>query len=80
MFKMGKGEVLSKGFGNKMNKQLSLKIILGVSIAGMLFSGFLSYGELFKGVCLVDTCSYLLLSCVSTQLRSIGMPVLILRI
>ncbi len=34
-----------------MTKQLSLKIILGIAIAGMLFSGYLSYGELFAKVC-----------------------------
>jgi uncharacterized membrane protein len=34
-----------------MNKQLSLKIILGIAVAGMLFSGYLSYGELFTQVC-----------------------------
>lgn len=44
-----------------MKKQLSLKIILGVSIAGLLFSGYLSYGELFARVCpLGGGCSYVL--------------------
>lgn len=34
-----------------MRKEGALKIILGVSIAGMLFSGYLSYTELFAGFC-----------------------------
>lgn len=34
-----------------MSKKLSLKIILGLSVAGMLFSGYLSYMELFAGGC-----------------------------
>ncbi len=34
-----------------MNKGLALKIILGISVAGMLFSGYLSYTELFAGFC-----------------------------
>jgi uncharacterized membrane protein len=34
-----------------MNKQLSLKIIFGISIAGMLFSGYLSYIELVRNTC-----------------------------
>ncbi|MDF1497113.1 MAG: hypothetical protein P1P90_03555 [Patescibacteria group bacterium] len=37
-----------------MNKQLSLKIILIIAIAGMLFSGYLSYGELFSQVCPIN--------------------------
>ena len=32
-----------------MKKQTALKAILGISIAGILFSGFLSYNELFVG-------------------------------
>jgi len=35
-----------------MRKECALKIILIISIAGMLFSGYLSYSELFKGSCL----------------------------
>jgi len=35
----------------KITKQLALKVILGVSIAGMLFSGVLSYFEIFQQVC-----------------------------
>ena len=34
-----------------MTKQTALKTILVFSIAGMLFSGYLSYGELIKGIC-----------------------------
>jgi len=34
-----------------MKKETALKIILVISIAGMLFSGYLSYTELFSGYC-----------------------------
>lgn len=34
-----------------LTKQTALKTILGISIAGMLFSGYLSYTELFAGFC-----------------------------
>jgi uncharacterized membrane protein len=34
-----------------MNKQLSLKIIIIISILGLLFSGYLSYTEIFIGIC-----------------------------
>ena len=34
-----------------MKKQVALKIILYIAIAGMLFSGYLSYGELFAKSC-----------------------------
>jgi uncharacterized membrane protein len=34
-----------------MKKELSLKIIFIISIAGILFSGYLSYTELFAGFC-----------------------------
>jgi uncharacterized membrane protein len=34
-----------------MKKQTALKTILGIAIAGMLFSGYLSYTELFAGFC-----------------------------
>ena len=43
-----------------MNKQLSLKIILGISIAGLLFSGYLSYTELFQKTCPLGGCSFVL--------------------
>jgi len=34
-----------------MKKQTALKTILGISVAGMLFSGYLSYGELIAKTC-----------------------------
>ncbi|HRZ85509.1 MAG TPA: hypothetical protein P5277_01890 [Candidatus Paceibacterota bacterium] len=34
-----------------MKKETALKIILVISIAGLLFSGYLSYTELFAGYC-----------------------------
>ncbi|MEI6058530.1 MAG: hypothetical protein WCP89_02050 [archaeon] len=34
-----------------MKKQTALKTILIISIAGLLFSGYLSYGEVFAKVC-----------------------------
>jgi uncharacterized membrane protein len=34
-----------------MNQRTSLKIILVIAIAGILFSGYLSFNELFKGIC-----------------------------
>lgn len=34
-----------------MAKNVSLKIILAIAVAGMLFSGYLSYGELFRQAC-----------------------------
>lgn len=34
-----------------MEKRLALKIILWIAVAGMLFSGYLSYTELFAGFC-----------------------------
>jgi uncharacterized membrane protein len=34
-----------------MKKEGALKIILIISIAGLLFSGYLSYTELFAGFC-----------------------------
>lgn len=34
-----------------MKKQIALKTIFYIAIAGMLFSGYLSYTELFRGVC-----------------------------
>jgi len=42
-----------------MKKQVSLIIILIISIAGMLFSGYLSYGELIKKTCGLGGCSNL---------------------
>jgi len=43
-----------------MNKNQSLKAIFGISIAGMLFSGYLSYGELMAGSCPLGGCAYIL--------------------
>ena len=40
-----------------MEKQTALKTILGISIAGVLFSGYLSYTEIFQEVCALGTCS-----------------------
>jgi uncharacterized membrane protein len=44
-----------------MEKNVALKITLGISVVGMLFSGYLSYGELFQRVCPVGGgCSFVL--------------------
>jgi uncharacterized membrane protein len=41
-----------------MKKETALKAILVISIAGILFSGYLSYMEIFAGKCaLGGTCS-----------------------
>jgi hypothetical protein len=40
-----------------MNRRSSLKIIFGISILGMLFSGYLSYGELIAKACPAGGCS-----------------------
>jgi uncharacterized membrane protein len=45
-----------------MKKQTALKTLLGISIAGVLFSGYLSYTELFQQVCALGTCSTTVLS------------------
>jgi len=42
-----------------MSKNAALKIILGISIVGMLFSGYLSYSELFRQTCPLGGCSSL---------------------
>jgi hypothetical protein len=34
-----------------MKKEIALRCIFGISIAGLLFSGYLSYGEVFQKVC-----------------------------
>jgi len=44
----------------KFNKDLALKIVFGISIAGVLFSGYLSYTELFAKTCPFGGCSNLL--------------------
>ncbi len=40
-----------------MKKQTALKIILALATGGMLFSGYLSYTELFRNVCSIGGCS-----------------------
>lgn len=40
-----------------MKKQTALKIILIISIAGLLFSGYLSYSELFAKACPLGSCT-----------------------
>ena len=42
-----------------MKKETALKIILYISIAGILFSGYLSYFEIFKKSCPIGGCSNL---------------------
>jgi len=40
-----------------MKPEFALKIILVISIAGLLFSGYLSYTELIVGACGIGGCS-----------------------
>ncbi len=40
-----------------MKKQTALQTLFWISLAGMLFSGYLSYGELFQQACALGTCS-----------------------
>jgi uncharacterized membrane protein len=40
-----------------MHRKMSLTLILVISIAGMLFSGYLSFGEVVLGSCPVGGCS-----------------------
>jgi uncharacterized membrane protein len=40
-----------------MSKSLALKIILVIAIIGVLFSGYLSYGELTRGACPLEGCT-----------------------
>ena len=40
-----------------MKKQTALKALFWVSLAGALFSGYLSYTEIFQQVCALGTCS-----------------------
>ncbi|MEM4244609.1 MAG: hypothetical protein QW404_03720 [Candidatus Nanoarchaeia archaeon] len=40
-----------------MKKHTALKTIMVLSILGMIFSGYLSYTELFSGVCPIGGCS-----------------------
>lgn len=44
-------------FAYKMRPKLSLFIILIISLVGMIFSGYLSYGELLKKTCSIGGCS-----------------------
>jgi len=40
-----------------MKKKTSLLIIFVISVIGVLFSGYLSYSELFKKTCPLGTCT-----------------------
>jgi len=40
-----------------MKPKTSLFITMIISLAGLLFSGYLSYGELFKKSCYIGGCS-----------------------
>ena len=40
-----------------MKKQTALKILFWVSLAGVLFSGYLSYTEIFQQFCALGICS-----------------------
>ena len=39
-----------------INKERALKIIFWISLAGVLFSGYMVYMETFKGLCGLGTC------------------------
>ena len=41
----------------KMKNKTTLIVILVISIAGLLFSGYLSFSEIFSGKCPVGGCS-----------------------
>lgn len=41
-----------------MKKTSALWIVFFISVAGMLFSGYLSYSELFRGSCSLGGCSF----------------------
>ena len=58
----------------KMKKQTALKTIFWISIAGMLFSGYLSYMELFAGktACGAATCG--VATCGATATINLGLP------
>ncbi len=45
-----------------MNKQTALKIVLGMSIIGVLFSGYLSYTEIFQASCVLGSCNSTVMS------------------
>ncbi len=42
-----------------IKRETSLKSILIIAIAGILFSGYLSYSELFRRICVFGGCSNL---------------------
>ncbi len=42
-----------------MKKIIALRVILIIAIAGMLFSGYLSYGEIIAKSCPIGGCSNL---------------------
>jgi len=52
----------------EINKQLALKVIAGISLVGVIFSGVLSYFEIFQQVCglggMCSTTIFTLPSCV----------------
>lgn len=45
-----------------MKKETALKIICWIAIAGVLFSGYLSYAEVFQGTCALGICRVTVLS------------------
>jgi hypothetical protein len=53
-----------------MNKQFALKLIAFISFGGILFSGYLSYNELFAG-----GCSSAVISCGTTAVSIASIPV-----
>jgi hypothetical protein len=46
-------EKIRQGVDEIMNKGNSLKIVLAISIIGILFSGYLTYNELVRNVCVL---------------------------
>lgn len=48
---------------------MALKIVLVIAVCGMLFSGYLSYGELFAG-----GCSNLVVSCGKNAFSFASLP------
>jgi uncharacterized membrane protein len=40
-----------------MKKHIALKTLFWISLAGVLFSGYLSYTEIFQEVCALGSCS-----------------------
>ena len=44
----------------KMEKENALRIVFVISVIGILFSGFLSYEEIFRKSCAIGGCSYVL--------------------